>query len=164
MLHDPSLILIDGAAEVIVEAQADWLLRRRDATPDFYSHIQSEGTDLPIPPNHHPTDALRAPSETCASLGCDLPRHTGDGRTTDPFPYCGETCALATVAAMRADTTARSILKRPGCGRLVWIRIDRSGAPHHFVVALAHACIFQSKRATRRLQTGISSLRLRTPH
>ena len=32
-----------------------------------------------------------------------------------------------------------------------------------FAVALARACISRSKRATRRLQTGISSLRRRTP-
>lgn len=132
VLHDQSLVRIDGAADIIVEAQADWLLRRRDATTDFYLHIQSDGIDLPIPPDHLPKNALRASFETCASLGCNMPRHTGNDHTTDPFPYCGKACALATIATMRADTTERTVCKRPGCGRLVWIGQDRSGAPHKF--------------------------------
>jgi hypothetical protein len=69
ILRDQSLVRIDGAADIIVEAQADWLLQRRDPTTDFYSLLQSDGIDLPIPPNHQPKDALQASSETCASFG-----------------------------------------------------------------------------------------------
>jgi hypothetical protein len=39
---------------------------------------------------------------------------------------------LATIAAMRADTFVRDVCKRPGCGKLAWIGLNCSGAPHQF--------------------------------
>jgi hypothetical protein len=118
-----------------VDARSDWMLHRRDATTDFYS--LSDEVSLPLPPTHQPTKAPRALSGTCATLGCDLPHHKGNVHTLDPFPYCGKTCALATIAAVRADTTARSICKRPGCGRLGWFDLDRPEVAYKFC---GHTC------------------------
>ena len=56
LLHDPSIALIDGAKKIIKEAQADWVSKRRDATSDSYSLLETLGEDLAVPCSPPPTN------------------------------------------------------------------------------------------------------------
>lgn len=126
LLTDPSVNLINSAVEILDEDQIDWARKRSDGDGDFYSLREQYDGCLPLPPTHLPTNAHRSISETCAAQGCDESRHTGNSNTAGPFPYCGRTCATRTTEIMCADTSKHDGCKRPGCGRLVLIGLNRS--------------------------------------
>jgi len=109
MLHDPSLVLINGARDIIVDAQSDWTLQRRDATTDFYSLEQSDEVSLLLPPTRRcpqPT-SQRKPFVLCLEhalhLVATFPATLGTITRLTPF--------------LTAERLVRSLLSLP-CGQI----------------------------------------------